>query len=378
MPTTEYDDEFPQNEALIYLNHAAVAPWPARSRDALSAFAQQNVDRGAANYPDWVRVESRLRQRLAGLIGAASADDIALQKSTSEALSVVAWGLPWQSGDNLILCRQEFPSNRIPWESLKPLGVEVRYLDLTNNPDPEQAYIDLMDDNTRLVSVSSVQYANGLKTNLVRLGEACRSRDILFCVDAIQSLGALPFDLNDCHADFVMADGHKWMLGAEGLALLWVNPTIRERLKLHQFGWHMTREGSNFDAPSWHPADTAKRFECGSPNMLGTHVLDASLSLLEEVGLETIGSAVLERSAFLIDRITSSPSLTLITDPAPERRSGIVTFGHKHLSADQLHQQLTAQQVICACRGGGVRVTAHFYKPLETLEQALTLAEQCD
>ncbi|MBV1889446.1 MAG: aminotransferase class V-fold PLP-dependent enzyme, partial [Gammaproteobacteria bacterium] len=287
--------EFPQSEQLLYLNHAAVAPWPERSRRALAEFAQQNVSRGATDYPSWVTVESRLRVRLARLIGAASSDDVALQKSTSEALSVVAWGLDWKAGDNLILCRQEFPSNRIPWESLAELGVEVRYLDLDKADDPEQGFIDLMDRNTRLLSVSSVQYARGLRTDLVRLGEACKQRDILFCVDAIQSLGALPFDLNECHADFVMADGHKWMLGAEGMALFWVNPQIRDRIKIYQYGWHMTEESSNFDAPSWHPAKTAQRFECGSPNMLGSHVLDASLSLIEEVGINQVGAAVLAR-----------------------------------------------------------------------------------
>ncbi|RLA16285.1 MAG: hypothetical protein DRQ60_04810 [Gammaproteobacteria bacterium] len=198
----------------------------------------------------------------------------------------------------------------------------------------------------------------------------------MFCVDAIQSLGALPFDLNECHADFVMADGHKWMLGAEGLALFWVNPEIRERLKLYQYGWHMTREASDFDAPSWHPADNAKRFECGSPNMLGAHVLDASLSLLQEIGMETVSAAVLERSEFLIERIQGSPTLELLSDPTPQRRSGIVTFSHRQIEPTQLHQQLMQQRVICACRGGGVRFSAHFYNDLDHIEQAVLRAEQ--
>ncbi len=173
-----------------------------------------------------------------------------------------------------------------------------------------------------------------------------------------------------------MADGHKWMLGAEGLALLWVNPDIRDQLKLHQFGWHMTREGGNFDAPSWHPADSAKRFECGSPNLLGAHVLDASLSLLEEIGMDQVGKQILERTNFMIERIQASPTLDLLTDPTPERRSGIVAFAHSSVSASQLHQQLMKQQVICACRGGGVRFSAHFYNDIELIEQAFVLAEQ--
>ena len=369
--------EFPQPDELIYLNHAAVAPWPLRSQQAISDFARQNVERGATDYPDWVALESRLRDRLANLIDAASADDIALQKSTSEALSVVAWGLPWKAGDNIILCRQEFPSNRIPWESLQPLGVEIRYLDLDTCDDPEQGMIDLMDTNTRLLSVSSVQYARGLRTDLQRLGTACRERDILFCVDAIQSLGALPFSVNECHADFVMADGHKWMLGGEGLALFWVKPELRTELKIYQYGWHMTREASNFDAPSWHPADSAKRFECGSPNMLGTHVLERSLSLLQQVGMERVSEAILNRSRLLAERIEAADNLQLLSSTDDQRRSGIVTFKHRNLDGTRLHQQLMQQQVICANRGGGVRFSPHFYTPLEKLERAVALADQC-
>ena len=126
-----------------------------------------------------------------------------------------------------------------------------------------------------------------------------------------------------------MADGHKWMLGPEGLALLWVRPQWRERLTLYQYGWHMTRQAGDFDAADWQPADDARRFECGSPNLLGAHGLEASLSLLEEYGMQGVQADLLERSAYLIERISAAPGLELLSDPRAERRSGIVTFRHR-------------------------------------------------
>lgn len=364
--------EFDLDPGIVYLNHAAVAPWPRRTADAVARFAAENARDGARHYPRWLTVERRLRERLARLIGAA-ADDVALLKNTSEAISVVAFGFPWQAGDNVVLAAEEFPSNRIAWQALSRLGVECRVAQLTGAADPEQVLLDLIDHRTRVLAVSSVQYGRGLRMDLERLGAACRARGVALCVDAIQSLGALPFDVNAVQADFVMADGHKWMLGPEGLALLWVRPEWRERLALFQYGWHMTREAGNFDATDWQPADDARRFECGSPNLLGAHGLDASLSLLEEVGIECVAEAVLARSGHLVERIAARPELELLSDPSPHRRSGIVTFRHRGIDNAALHRRLTEAGVVCAARGGGVRFSPHFYMPVEQLDAALAV-----
>ena len=213
--------EFPLRDDVHYLNHAAVSPWPRRTADAVCRFARENAEQGSLEYATWLRVESDLREQLRRLLNASSADDIALLKNTSEALSVVAHGVDWRDGDNVVISDQEFPSNRIVWESLAGHGVRVREVDLAAGPDPEQALIGACDQRTRLLAISSVQYGTGLRTDLERLGQRCREREILFCVDAIQSLGTLPMDVKRNHADFVMADGHKWMLGPEGLAVFY-------------------------------------------------------------------------------------------------------------------------------------------------------------
>lgn len=368
--------EFPLDPALCYLNHAAVAPWPARAAAAVERFARENVRSGARRYAAWVGVERELRSRLAALIGAAGPDDIALQKNTSEALSVIAMGLPWSAGDNVVLAREEFPSNRIVWEALDRLGVETRQVSITGCTDPEAALLAVMDRRTRLLAVSSVQYGNGLRMDLGRLGRECRRAGVLLCVDAIQSLGALRFDLADCQADFVVADGHKWMLGPEGLALLWCRPELREQLTLHEFGWHMTDVYDDFDATAWRPAGTARRFECGSPNLLGVHALHASVGLLQQVGLDVVEAAVLARAQWLHERIAASDRLNLLSDPRPERRSGIVTFAHRRHPAGPVVRALRDAGVIAAARGGGIRFSPHFYTSLQTIEKAVDLAER--
>lgn len=366
--------EFQQHPSLIYLNHAAVSPWPTRTTVAVKRFAEENRQIGARDYPHWRVVEDRLRERLRKLIGARSTDEIALLKSTSEGLSVIAHGLDWMPGDKVIVPQQEFPSNRIVWESLAAYGVQVHWVDLRTQEDPEAALLAAIDGRTRLMSVSSVQYDSGLRLDLARLGLACEAAEVLFCVDAIQSLGALALEVRKIRADFVVADGHKWMLGPEGLALFYCRRELLGKLKLHQFGWHMVDQMGDFDRQDWQPASSARRFECGSPNMLGIHALEASLSLIDELGLEVITGYILNNTRYLIDNIELiNEKYSLVTPRGSERHAGILSFRPLQEAVTDLHKRLQSQGVVCAVRGGALRLSPHFYTPRSQLEQVLAM-----
>ena len=148
-------DEFPILQHGLYANHAAIAPWPRRTSEAVIKFAEENCQQGPEKYPRWLLQETRLRERLATLINAASADDIALLKNTTEGICTIANGIDWHKGDNMVLPLDEFPSNRIPWLALRDSGVEVREVDIRSTSDPEQALLARMDKRTRLLSVSA-------------------------------------------------------------------------------------------------------------------------------------------------------------------------------------------------------------------------------
>src|SRR5690606_6220968 len=254
--------------------------------------------------------EQRLRERLRRLLNAPASGDIALVKNTSEGLSFIAFGLDWRAGDQVVISDAEFPSNRVVWQALSRLGVEVVQVGL-GGADPEADLLAACGPRTRLLSISSVQYASGLVLDLPRLGEGCDRKGVLFCVDASQHLGALPFDAQAARCAFGVADGRKWMLGAEGvgafdcridlrerlalvvaarpkwtpgpegLGVSYCRSALRERPTLHEYGWHMLEHATDSLRPDWQPARSARRFECGSPNMLGCMALEASLSLLE-------------------------------------------------------------------------------------------------
>jgi len=355
---------------LIYVNHAAVAPWPTRTVKAVEEFAIQNGRVGSRHYEQWLKTEQALKQSLATLINAPSADEIALLKNTSEGLSIIAKGIDWQAGDNIVISNQEFPSNFIVWDALKHKGVELRIADISNQDDPEQAVIDKMDINTRLLSISAVQYASGLKMDLPQLGQACRDYKTLFCVDAIQQIGALQFDVQAINADFVVADGHKWMLGPEGLALFYCRQSSMQYLKLQQFGWHMVEDLADFNAmTNWQPAKNARRFECGSPNTLTIHALHASVGLLLELGMEQVEERVLGNIQSLISLFKSFSDIRILSPQNRQRHAGIFTFKKQGIDNQKLYQFLVDKGAVCALRGGGIRFSPHFYNQTSQFEQ---------
>jgi len=364
-------EQFPIDANILYLNHAAVGVWPRRTAEVVKAFADENMRQGATDYPQWMKVERELRGRLQNLLGAASVDDIALAKNTSEALSLIAYGLDWQAGDHIVSSDQEFPSNRMVWESLQSKGVELRLADVSGH-DPEAALLACCNDKTRLLTVSSVQYGTGLRMDLNRLGEYCHEHGILFCVDAIQSLGALCFDALACQADFVVADGHKWMLGPEGLAVFYSRPEARARLTLLQYGWHMVERVGDFDASDWTAAVSARCFEPGSPNMLGIHALNASLSVLENIGMATVERQILAKAGEIMDWVGADDDLALITPAQAGRYAGIVTFRHRgldHAGHASVYRSLMQAGLICAHRAGGIRFAPHVYSDLSALDR---------
>jgi selenocysteine lyase/cysteine desulfurase len=365
--------EFPLSGDLIYLNHAAVAPWPQRTSAAVIAFAEQNTRYGSRFYLDWLAKENELRKQLQTLLNAPSTEDIALVKNTSEALSFVAYGLTWETGDNIVSSNEEFPSNRLPWQSLANQGVEFRQADLSSADTPEDALFALVDERTRLLTISSIQFGSGLRMDLAKIGKFCQQHSILFCIDAIQSLGAVQFDVQAYHADFVMADGHKWLFGAEGLGVFYSSAKAREQLKLTQYGWHMMKDTHNYENKPWEIHPTAIRFECGSPNTLAIHALSASLSLLLEVGMANVENLVLQNAETIKAQIANNDQLSLIITAQSPLKSGIVVFKHRKIANEVLYKYLQANGVVCALRGGGIRFSPHFYNSEQEITKAFEL-----
>ena len=369
-------DEFPVLQHGLYANHAAISPWPRTASLAVAAFAMENAEIGSEKYSHWLLRETQLRKRLAGLINASSADDIALLKNTTEGICTVANGIDWCKGDNLVLPADEFPSNRLPWLALQRYGVEVREVDIRSTSEPEKALLEQVDKRTRLLSVSAVQWTDGLRLQLETLGQFCQQNNVLFFVDAIQQLGAVQMDVQACGIDFLAADGHKWLLSPEGIAVFFCRENVREQLQINQRGWHMVDEPYQFNRTQWQPSNTALRFEAGSPNTLGQVGMHASIGLLQNIGMPQVEAFITENTVALSTGLDSMPGVELVRPFDQQRVSGIVSFRPANRNLVEIQQTLKRRGLNCTVRGEAIRLSPHFYQAGGPVLEMLDLIEQ--
>lgn len=360
-----YRDQFPVTNELIYLNHAAVSPLSRPVADAMRHLISDAEQYGSLHYGEWLECYKGLRRAAARLINA-SPGEIAIMKNTSEGISTVAQGFPWQKDDRVVAFREEFPSNYYPWLRLERRGVQVTWLSIY---DPLEKIEEAV-RGARLLAISFVNYLSGYRVDLKRIGEICRQNGCFFLVDAIQGMGAFPIDVEAFHIDALASDGHKWMLGPEGNAVLYVRRKWLDLIEPNEFGWMNPASHGDYASRDMTLRSDAGRFECGTLNTAGCFGLRAAIEFLLEIGVENIATAVIE----LADQLQAGvrrKGYIVMTERTPETASGIVTFRHPSLDCRSLVSDLERDGVLAAPRQGWVRMSPHFYISPEDVEQVL-------
>ena len=354
------------------MNHAAVAPISRRVRDAMVGLLDEVQQCGAEHWHSWVEMYGGVRCSLAQLINAEAAE-IAFTKNTSEGISSFANGLDWQPGDEVVSIESEFPANFYPWKALEKRGVVLRLVPAEQGRVSQESIRRALTSRTRVVTVSFVQYLSGFRLDLEKLGQACAAHGCLLFVDAIQGLGAFPVDVKRANIAGLAADSHKWMLGPEGSALLYVNRQVMERITPTEIGWMTVRHWSDFSSRDLSWRDDARRYECGTLNTVGVYGLGAAVNLLLEVGVANIAERVLD----LTDRLRGgllAQGHSVFGSRAREEASGIVSFVPRQGGAERLLEWFLAHHVQVAARCGMVRISPHFYNTEDEIDRVLELA----
>jgi selenocysteine lyase/cysteine desulfurase len=314
-----------------------------------------------------------IRKTCARLINAET-DEIAFVKSTAHGLSIVAEGLDWKTGDNLLIYEKEFPSNIFPWLNLRRKGVEVKVIPSRDGRIVIEDIERLIDSKTRLLSLSSVQFSNGFRVDLKRVGELCKKSNVLLCVDAIQSLGVIPMDVMAFHIDFLSADAHKWLLGPEGIGIFYCRRELAERLDPPLIGWKSVQNEFDFDHPAFCLKTDAQRFEEGSMNLMGIFGAGAAIELLFEVGINDVEGRVLGLGDVIIQE-AEKRGYPILTPKVQAARGGNITFSG-NFDPTRMRDALREQGIMVNVRGGGLRVSPHFYNTEEELRAFFTALDR--
>jgi selenocysteine lyase/cysteine desulfurase len=367
--------EFPVARDKIFLAHAGDCPLPRRVAEAVAKYARDASlgDQETVVYP---AILGEGRAVAANLLGC-QPEEVAFVGPTSLALSFIASGLRFRRGDNILIYFEDYPSNVYPWLALAEQGVEVRLMNTRGlgliRPGDVLGQVD---ENTRLVALASCHFVSGFRVEIGALGSQLRQRGILFCVDAIQTVGAFPLDATQ--VDFLAADAHKWLLGPCGAGLLYVRNAVREKLHPPIYGWH------NVECPDFVAQERlvlrpgAARFEAGTQNLLGLVGLLTGMELLLELGIEAVARELLRKRALLVAGLTAKGYTVLHADAPPENSSGITSFHQPRQDPASLHQKLSEAGVVTSLRADRsgrkyIRLSPHFYNTDAELQRLLEL-----
>ncbi len=357
--------EFPVTERWAYFDHAAVAPLPRRSGDILRAWADDQERNGVVHWPDWERKLEATRSRIAQLLNA-EAEEIAFVGSTTQGIGLVAEGFPWRPGDSVVTAAEEYPSNIYPWMNLASRGVVLRTVPSRDGRIWVEDMAEAIDQTTRILTISHVEFASGFRNDLDALGELCRGRGVALFVDAIQGLGPLTIDVKRTPIDFLAADGHKWLLGPEGAGILFVRRDWIERLRPLGVGWHSVVTPYTAPGIDFTLKPNAQRWEGGSFNMPGLQALGASLELLMELGPDAVSGRILDRARRVRESARAAGWHVYGSD-RPSDLSGIVALERPGTDPDRFVRELRGRGIALASRRGRVRVSPHVYNDDEDL-----------
>lgn len=360
----------PITKQWAYFDHAAVAPLPGPTAETIQRFADQASRMGDTVWPSWAANLDKLRAGIAQWLSA-TAEEVVLVPNTTCGINIVAEGLAWKPGDNVVIPGSEFPSNHLPWQNQQRHGVELRVV-----PSPA-GRVDLdgirraVDGHTRLVSASWVGYSSGYRLPVADLCQIAHDAGALFFLDAIQGMGVFPLDLQRVPVDFLAADGHKWMLGPEGAGFAIIRREHLEQLTCTTVGWNSVRGRYQFGDASMELLEGAERFEGGSQNLLGFAALLTSLQLFWAVttqhGNQAIGDRVLHLHTHARDQLRSHGA-TLLSDWYRSVRSGIISFRLDGEEPAESRRRLLEAGVVVSCRGGGVRASIHAYNTTDEID----------
>jgi cysteine desulfurase / selenocysteine lyase len=361
--------QFAVTDRYVYLNHAATGILPHLTRDALDAFISAQGEEGVVGVARYEMKMPAYRARVGAFLGASGAE-IGILRNTTDGANVVALGLDWQPGDRVVLPNNEFPANAIPWLALRRLGVKIDFIDTSRERMTPDVLRTKITDRTRVVSVSWVSFEDGYRHDLAGLAEVAHERGALFCVDAIQGLGAFPLDVRALDIDVLYSGGQKWLLALQGVSFVYVRAELLDQIATGAPGWRSMSDIWAFLDYEQPFAANASRFEGGTPNFIGALSLDSSISVIEAAGTRAIGAHVLELTDHLVEGLRAAGA-NVRSLRGPGVSSGIVTFSCPGIDPVVLGRALQSEGVITTWRASGIRVAPHGYNTHDEIDSLL-------
>lgn len=353
------------NNGIMYFNHAATGPVSKLVKDRISKLLEEKSQNNFDDYEAFLNVASETKELLAKLLNC-NADRIAFADNTTNGLNILAQSMHWEKGDRILLNDVEFPANVYPFLNLKQKGVEIDFVKSINGIVTAEQIIDSIKPQTKLVSVSFVQFLSGYKIDLQKIGSYCRKNNVIFCVDAIQGLGAVNLDVKESGIDFLSCGTQKWMLGLHGLGFIFITESLQQKINPAFIGWLSVNDSWNLLDYKFDLKSSADAFQCGTLNTFGIYALNSSLKLFNEFGFENVETEVINNSKYFINRLSNTGFEPILKNCSETELSGIVTI--KPEKPEIFLNELSKRKIICSLRGNYIRFSPHFYNTSQEID----------
>ena len=368
------DEEYGFLGDAIFLNVSQVVMPPKRVQDAYRRFMDDYVSNFGMDVVSraW-DIVNNTRPKLQKLIGAKDAHEIAFVKNTAEGISILANGLTYHEGDNIVIADQEHQSVLFPWIAVHERhGVELKVVKSIDGEIPTEDMISAIDEHTRVLMVSAVQFSTGFLSDLKRLGQACKEKGVIFAVDGIQALGRLELDVQDCHIDWLAAGSNKGLLGTLGAGFVYCSDRIVKDIITCYAGYQSTVSHvappsvtTEFDHLEWYPH--ARRFESGNLSYNCIEAISNGVDLILELGVENIDAHVRKLEKYLREKIADL-SLPVVQAKDPKHWGGVICVYYPAEHEDEVVRILQKHQIYCTMRGGYIRFGLEFYNTMEQMD----------
>ncbi|WP_455284716.1 aminotransferase class V-fold PLP-dependent enzyme [[Eubacterium] cellulosolvens] len=369
MDVDKIRSEFLVTKKLAYLDHAAVGPLPTMTVEAIKRVTDEKCD-GDLHWQSWEDTVEETRKSIASLIGA-NVEEIALVHSTTEGIAIVANGLSYEKGSNIVTCDMEFQSNLFPWQSIaKRQRLELRVVRNSDGKLRIEDFSDAIDAKTRLVAISYVQYSNGFRTDLEELSKIAHENEAYIVTDAVQAVGQMPVNVSKLGVDFLTTSGYKWLLSPIATGFLYVKRNLFEELWPTIVGYRSDEKGLEFGFREFRPAPTARRYEAGQLNFSGFAGMEKSIELLQSVGLDNVWRRIVSLIDRTIDGVERNSRVQVNSSLNQASRSGIVNLACD--DPDSVGARLMEHGVAISVRSGGLRISPHFYNTENEIDKLVS------
>lgn len=369
MNVNDVRNNFPYlKNGITYFNHASTGPISTLVLNRLTKLLKEKSENNIDDYPSFLKVVEETKKLLADLINC-DVDRTAFVDNTSNGLNILAQSIGWKKGDRILLNDVEFPANVYPFLNLKRLGVEVDFVKSENGIVTADQIINSIKPETKMVSVSFVQFLSGYKIDLEKIGNHCRANKIIFCVDGIQGIGTMKLDVKKCKIDYLSCGTQKWLLGMQGLAFIYVDEDLQKNMIPSNVGWLSVINAWQLLDYKLALKTSAGVFQGGTLNTFGIYAFNTSLTLFKEFGFDNIQSTVLSNTKYFINKLKNIGLDCVLSNCSDEELAGIVTIKPKN--PEIIFEQLEKQKIVCSIREGLIRFSPHFYNSFQEIDKVV-------